>query len=121
MWSLRIFEARIDLSDKTDSSYVWPVRGTTALPAQIPQTGLMWSKNGIIGFEATEGGGSIAQPDYTNTTANLDTLSWSNALTAIVYLNSATIKLCGHSDWRLPNRNELRSLMNQGQSNNMAT
>ena len=32
-------------------------------------TGLMWPKNGIIGFEATDGGGPIAQPNYANTTA----------------------------------------------------
>ncbi len=80
------------------------------------QTGLMWSKNGIIGFEASDGGGPITQPNYANTTANLNTLSWSNALAAVSNMNNAASKLCGHSDWRLPNRNELRSLVNYGQS-----
>lgn len=36
---------------------------------------------------------------------------------AVKKMNSATSELCGHSDWRLPNRNELRSLANYGQSN----
>jgi len=75
-------------------------------------TGLMWSKNGIIGFEITNGGGPIAQPNYANTTTGLNTLSWSQATTAINNMNTASNKLCGYSDWRLPNINELRSLVN---------
>lgn len=75
-------------------------------------TGLMWAKNGVIGFEATDGGGPIAQPNYANTTANLNNLSWSNAAIAINNMNTATTKLCGYSDWRLPNQKELLSLFN---------
>ena len=52
-------------------------------------TGLMWAKS----------------PDSTKRT-------WAAALT---YANDST--LCGHTDWRLPNRNELRSLVNYGESN----
>ena len=52
-------------------------------------TGLMWVKN----------------PDSTP-------LTWEDALT---YANKLT--LCGHDDWRLPNVNELESLIHAGQSN----
>ncbi len=76
-------------------------------------TGLMWAKNGIIGFEATTGGGLITQPNYANTTASLNNLIWLQAVAAINNMNTtATTKLCGYSDWRLPNVNELLSLIN---------
>jgi len=52
-------------------------------------TGLMWAKS----------------PDSTKRT-------WAAALT---YANDSN--LCVHDDWRLPNRNELRSLVNYGESN----
>ena len=81
-------------------------------------TGLMWAKNGTIGFETTNGGGPIAQPNYANTTANLNTLKWSEATTAITNMNVATSKLCGYSNWRLPNLNELQSLINYAAAQN---
>ncbi len=84
-------------------------------------TGLEWAKNGIIGFEDTNGGVPIAQPNYANTTANLNDLGWSNAAIAINNMNTATTKLCGYSDWRLPNINELRSLVNYAATQTSST
>jgi len=75
-------------------------------------TGLMWAKNATIGFESTSGGGLIAQPDYTNTRASLNGLTWLQAAPAIAQLNAAQQKLCGYSDWRLPNITELEELVN---------
>ena len=51
-------------------------------------TGLMWPKNGNLA------GG---------------TQTWQGALN---YVRNNTTNLCGHSDWRLPNINELESLVN---------
>jgi pimeloyl-ACP methyl ester carboxylesterase len=57
-------------------------------------TGLMWPKNGNL----------------SNSTKN-----WNNAIDYVGTMNSGG-GLCGHSDWRLPNVNELESLFN-GSSN----
>lgn len=91
--------------------------GATADCITDKLTGLMWPKNGIIGFEATNGDGPIAQPDYANTTATLNSITWTQALTAVANMNTATTKLCGYSDWRLPNKIELNSMVNYGAAN----
>lgn len=58
-------------------------------------TGLMWAKNGNL----------------SNGTKTLQ-----GALDYIASINSGS-GLCGHNDWRLPNVNELVSLIHKGQSN----
>lgn len=108
----------------SDKGVAWPsprfVPGSSSATADCitdKLTGLMWPKNGIIGFEATDGGGPIAQPDYANSTPNLNHLTWTQALTAVGNMNTATTKLCGYDDWRLPNKVELKSMINYGQAN----
>jgi hypothetical protein len=58
-------------------------------------TGLMWAKNGNL-------------PNGTKT--------WQGALDYVASMNSGS-GLCGHKDWRLPNVNELESLINSGEAN----
>jgi len=58
-------------------------------------TGLMWPKNANL--------------------VGLNLLTWNEA---IDFANNLT--LCGHSDWRLPNMNELKSLINYDKVDNRA-
>lgn len=44
-------------------------------------------------------------------------LTWQGALDYVATTTNGGGGLCGHTDWRLPNRKELRSLVNYGQAN----
>lgn len=71
-------------------------------------TGLQWTMNASLlattyltwDPDATPGDGKV---------------NWQNALAFVAYLNS--ISYGGYTDWRLPNRDEQRSLINHGQAN----
>jgi hypothetical protein len=56
-------------------------------------TGLMWVRNGVL-LDQNTWAGAIGSVNAMNTTAS-----------------AASYNLCGYSDWRLPNINELRSLL----------
>lgn len=77
----------------------WPaprfVAGTGAESACITDTltGLMWPKDADL----------AGDPDGT----------WQQALSFVASLNTGA-GVCGHTDWRLPNKNELRTLANYG-------
>jgi hypothetical protein len=72
-------------------------------------TGLIWVKDGNLMI--------TRDPTFDNDgTANDGRVAWQHALDYIALLNSGSY--AGHSDWRLPNRKELRSLMNYEESNN---
>jgi|GEM_PF-1715099 len=129
-WSINMSYGSVNRGDKAGGNYVWPVRADSASLWKTGQTtsfatgddgalqkgaawpspnrftagtgaevdcvtdnltGLMWSKNGNL-------------PNGTRT--------WQNALD---YANA--LNLCGYTDWRLPNRKELFSLIHYGQSN----
>lgn len=136
------------LGTKNTSRYVWPVRGTTTLPAQIPQTGQTTSyaagddgalQKGTVGTTASGRFIAATAPNGTACTSGQEVesdlqtdLMWVKAPSATTYSWADAIAkqptagaaipatYCGYSDWRLPNRNELRSLVNYGQVN-MAT
>ena len=110
-------------SFKTDTRYVWPVRATTAQPAQLPKTGQTTPYAAGDDGDLQEGV-AWPSPRFTNNgdgtvtdnltglmwaqNANLDgAKTWANALTYVTALN-----LAGHADWRLANVNELESLIN---------
>lgn len=83
-------------------------------------TGLMWPKNGIISFKNASGV-LLDQPIYDGTNENLNRLVYlNNIINAIKKMNSATNKLCGFSDWRVPNIVELQSLVNYSVSKSPA-
>ena len=56
------------------------------------RTGLMWTRNGNLAGSGT----------------------WFAALDYVAAMNRGK-GFCGHNDWRLPSRNELRSLVNRSQ------
>ena len=102
------------------SGVAWPlprfVNGSGAAANCVVDklTGLMWAQNSIIGFVSASGGEPLAQPDYSNTTPSLNGMSWGNSSIAVSNMNAATNKLCGYSDWRVPNKIEMASLINYG-------
>lgn len=134
-------------SVKTDVFNVWPVRGTTTLPATVPKTGQTTSYQ--FGDDGTwkagmawpvprftdNGDGSITD-DLTDlvwlTDANCiankyssfdadatggdGAVTWQHALDFVTGINNGAYPNCGagKTDWRLPNRNELLSLIHAG-------
>ncbi|MBX9865521.1 MAG: DUF1566 domain-containing protein [Burkholderiales bacterium] len=84
-----------------------PVRFTSGSDAEAGcitdnLTGLMWVKN-------------LNTVAINDSTAGSKT-SWQNALDSIATANSGS-GYCGHTDWWLPNVNEMASLINQGAAN----
>ena len=144
-WYVNMNGGLVGRYNQTTSYRIWPVRGTTTLPAQIPQTGQTTSyaagddgalQKGTVGTTAS--GRFIAATDPNGTActsgqeveSDLQTgLMWIKAPSATTYSWADAIAkqptagaaipatYCGYSDWRLPNRNELRSLVNYGQEN----
>jgi hypothetical protein len=90
---------------------VWPsprftnLNGSTPITGSVvldQLTGLMWTKDGNIPGPVSC---TPAAPKY-----------WQEALDFVTCLNSNGY--LGYSDWRLPNKREMRSLVNYGEPNN---
>jgi hypothetical protein len=144
-WYVGMDGGGVDGGNKYANYYVWPVRGgqfgafgSLALP-KTGQTVCYDAGGAIIDCKGTGQDGELQTgatwpitrfvPNADQTiTDNLTGLSWSNdggnllknwqgALDYVKNLNSGTGYL-GHTDWRLPNINELESLINKGVNNN---
>jgi virulence-associated protein VapD len=120
------------VNNKDNWYYSWPVRaGGGGATADLPKTGQTTSyaagddgdlEKGVA-WPSTrftvDGTGFCVTDNLTGLmwvrTPDSTTRLWANALT---YANGLT--LCGYSDWRLPNRKELRSLSNYAQANSAA-
>jgi len=120
-----------------------PLENVLAAPADLPETGQTTCHDAagtVIVCTGTGQDGEIKagvawpSPRFvvgTGATAacvtdNLTGLMWVRAPSAVqeTWANALTIAnnltLCGFSDWRLPNRKELRSLINHSRANNAA-
>jgi len=94
----------------------WPdPRFTTIVDTTITDnlTGLVWAPNGNIMPTRDPGWDT----DYT-VNDNDGMVTWQHALDYVAKLNSEDY--LGHTDWRLPNVNELESLFNAGEADNAA-
>jgi hypothetical protein len=144
-WMITMSDGSMGINVKTSNAVnVWPVRGTTALPAQVWQTGQTISY--AAGDDGDlEKGSAWPNPRFTDNingtvTDNLTGLiwlknancanaarTWATALSDVTSLNTdGTMNgnNCSdtsnggsyQTDWRLPNRQELVSLLHRGQS-----
>ncbi len=128
-WTVVLWSApQVSLFDpKTVATYYsWPVRGTAAPPVQLRQTGQ------TVSYAAGDDGRlevGVASPG-TRFAADTTGRCLTDALTGLTWIRDPLstlrtwpeaidyanrLNLCGYTDWRLPNRQELRSLVNYGE------
>jgi hypothetical protein len=137
-WTVHMWVAYVEPRSKYVMSSVWAVRGVTSQPALVWKTGQVTSDRPGDDGEL-EKGASWPNPRffYNSAVASTDLLTgltwardagtpthglctggiktWSEALAYIECLNSNNY--AGASDWRLPNRKELFSLIDRSQIN----
>jgi|GEM_PF-1062186 len=139
-WVVDMSNGSVDYNGKTNSYYVWPVRSgpSGSLLSKTGQTSCYKESGPVMACSGTGQDGELQTgmiwptPRFTDSgdqtmTDNLTGLAWSKnanpaagtktwqgTLDYIKSLNSQNYQ--GHNDWRLPNINELKSLINQAQS-----
>lgn len=94
--------ATLPTNDASNQSNI-KIRGNCFIDTD---TNLMWARNPIIGFNLNK-----SEPDYNNNQPNLNLLRWKDVNPAIAKLNKSGNRLCGYNDWRLPDTEELNSLI----------
>jgi len=139
-WGDAIDSGKDLIWDKDLERYIWPVRISTLTPkAAVPKTGQTTCHNSmgktLLSCAGTGQDGDIQagvtwpDPRFTvygdcvidnltglmwDRNANRAELNWKDALGFVAVRN--VYKPCGSSSWRLPNVNELESLVHAGQS-----
>jgi len=134
-WLVRMSYGIVDYNGKSISyNYVWPVRSGQNGIVQLPQTGQTTSYAG--GDDGDwERGVAWPVPRFTDqgngtVTDNLTGLmwtknanlpgtykTWQQALDYVKGMNAGTYSNFGYTDWRLPNRKELQSLIDRSRYN----
>lgn len=128
-WYVVMWNGDVNRTSKSMHNYSWPVRTKKTGTIQLPKTGQATSY-GTDDDGALQNGNTWFSPRFTAGTGvasdcitdNLTGLiwvkepdatlrQWTNALT---YSNG--LDKCGYTDWRLPNRKEIRSLVNYGET-----
>jgi hypothetical protein len=126
-WLIGTDMGDVDYTNKsTNACYVWPARGDSTSPAQLARTGQTATfRTGDDG--TSQKGAALPDPRFTlQGECVIDTLTglmWplnanpstvgTNWAASLDFANSFT--LCGQTDWRLPNRKELMSLLDRSQ------
>lgn len=129
-WNVNLRDSKPEYAtgSKTGSTfYVLPVRGTTSEPARLRRSGQTLSY--AAGDDGQlEPGVAWPEPRFT---ADATAQCLADGLTGLVWVRyplptlgtwqealeySNSLNLCGYTDWRLPNRQELRSLVDYGET-----
>ena len=139
-WHVKMWQGHMQFTNKTINfiRYLWPVRATTTLPAQLWKTGQTISyaagddgelQTGVTwpSPRYTDNGDGTITDKLTTLTWTQDanapgpagcttaiTMTWQDALSYVACLN--TNNYLGFSDWRLPNKKELHSLTDFSQT-----
>ena len=138
-WFVYMWDGYLDFGFKSHNFYVWPVRAESTQLGETGQTKCYNSSGAEVTCTGTGQDGEIRagvawpSPRFTPSgdcvTDNLTGLmwakngnllngqkTWQQALDHIASMNSGD-SLCGFHDWRLPNINELESLVNTERAN----
>ena len=132
-WILYLLTGQVDNQYKNTSHYVWPVRtgqtGTIRLPKTGQTTSYATGDDGDIQTGITWPSPRFTDHGDGTVTDNLTGLMWTKDTNlpgfqktwqqALNYM--ATLNTGGYTDWRLPNRKELLSLIDRSQSVNVLT
>jgi hypothetical protein len=131
-WSVTFYNGSIGMVGKSNASYyLWPVRGESNGTIKLPKTGQTTSyadgddgdlQKGVTwpSPRFTDNGDNTISDNLTGLmwtkSFGLTYVSWQNALNRIAGMNDGTYSNYGYTDWRLPNINEIRSVMDLGQA-----
>jgi hypothetical protein len=133
-WLILMSNGRVGYDYKSVVRYVWPVRAGSGGSFGNSE---IWKTGQTTSYAAGDDGAlqkGVAWPSPNRFTVGTDALAncVTDNLTGLMWVKSPdsttrlwqgaldyanTLNLCGYTDWRLPNRKELFSLIHYGQSN----